>query len=80
MELPEKAAQALAVVRREGQDVRFEVKKGCEDPRYRLSVRYRSRQGNEIRLGLLYSEDRAGLLALLERLRAETPGAGGAAA
>jgi hypothetical protein len=80
MVLPEKAAAALAVVRRDGQDVRFEVKKGCEDPRYRLSVRYRSREGNEIRLGLLYSEDRASLLALLDKLRAETPPAGGASA
>ena len=68
MELPDKAAQALDVVRRDGADVRLEVTKVCGDVRYRLSVRYRARSGDEIRLGLAYSEDRGALEALRARL------------
>lgn len=67
MELTEQAALALAVVRRDGEDVRFEVGKLCGEARFRLSVRYRSR-GDEVRLGLAFSPDRAELDALHARL------------
>ncbi len=68
MQLPERAARALDVVRRDGRDLRFEVEKICHSERYRLSVRYRSASGNDVRLGLLYSEDRAALEALRAQL------------
>jgi hypothetical protein len=69
MDLPEQAARALEVVRREGRDVRFELAKVCGDERYRLSVRYRKAAGgDDIRLGLVYSDDRAALEELRARL------------
>ena len=68
MELTEQAARALAVVRRDGEDVRFEVGKLCGEARFRLSVRYRSRGGDEVRLGLAFSPDRAELEGLHARL------------
>ncbi len=68
MQLPERAARALDVVRRDGRDLRFEVEEICHSERYRLSVRYRSASGNDVRLGLLYSEDRAALEALRAQL------------
>jgi hypothetical protein len=71
MDLPEKAADALAVVKRDFQDVRYELAKVCGSTRYRLSVRYRSSGGaDDRRLGLLYSEDRAALEELAARLSA----------
>jgi hypothetical protein len=70
MELPERAALALEVLRREGRELRFEVARVCESSRYRLSARYRSDRGEE-RLGLVYSEDREALEALRARLGAE---------
>ena len=68
MELPLKAADALATLRRDARDVRLEVSKVCGDSRYRLSARYRSREGVESRVGLLYSADRGGLEELRARL------------
>jgi len=70
MELPEQAARALEVVRRGGQDLRFEVSEICRARRYRLSVHYRARGGDEARLGLVYSPDRDALEALRARLAA----------
>ncbi len=61
MELSEAAARALEVVRRDGRDLRFGVDEICHSGRWRLSVRYRAADGEEVRLGLLYSEDREAL-------------------
>ncbi|HEX8908141.1 MAG TPA: hypothetical protein VF805_03000 [Anaeromyxobacteraceae bacterium] len=68
MELTDTAARALAVVRREGRELRFAVDEICHSERYRLSVRYRAPSGEEVRLGLLYGTDEAALLALGEAL------------
>jgi hypothetical protein len=73
VELPDQAARALEVIRRDGVGVRFELTKVCGESRFRLSVRYRQGNGDDVRVGLLYSEDRAGLEELLSRLEA-TPG------
>ncbi len=70
MELSEGAARALEVVRREGSDLRFVVDEICHSGRWRLSVRYRAADGGEVRLGLLYAEDREALEALGARLGA----------
>ncbi|HET9595171.1 MAG TPA: hypothetical protein VFP65_06305 [Anaeromyxobacteraceae bacterium] len=70
MELTEQAARALEVVRRDGQDVRFEVGKVCGAARFRLSVRYRALGGDEVRLGLAFSADRVELEALQSHLLA----------
>jgi hypothetical protein len=72
MDLPEKAADALRVVKRDFEDVRLELAKVCGSTRsYRLSVRYRAKgRQDEARLGLLYSDDRAALEALRTRLSA----------
>jgi hypothetical protein len=70
MELPERAARALEVLRREGRELRFDVARVCESQRYRLSARYRSEAG-EVRLGLVYSEDEEALEALRRRLDAQ---------
>lgn len=82
MELPETAARALAVVRRDGRDLRFPVDEVCHSKRFRLSVRYRTPGGGEFRLGLLYSEDRGALEALGAELAAgdRAPSQGGTAA
>jgi hypothetical protein len=71
MRLTEQAARALAVVRRDGRDLRYEVTEICHAKRYRLSVRYRAPTGDEVRLGLLYATDRAGLEALGAELSAD---------
>ncbi|HQR29526.1 MAG TPA: hypothetical protein PLL32_03885 [Anaeromyxobacteraceae bacterium] len=69
MDLPEQAAQALARVRREGRGVRFEIRKACEQERWRLKVCWAPAQGGaEVELGLLWSEDLAGLEALRRTL------------
>lgn len=70
MELPEQAARALEVVRRDGRDLRYEVTEICHSRRYRLSVRYRPAAGGEFRLGLLYAEDRDALERLRDALAA----------
>ena len=79
MELPEPAARALAAVRRDGRDLRFPVDEICHSKRFRLSVRYRAPSGDEIRLGLLYSEDRGALEALGAALASDGSPARGAA-
>ncbi len=73
MELTDTAVRALAVVRRDGRDLRFPVDEICHSHRFRLSVRYRAPSGEEIRLGLLYSEDRAALEALGAALASDVP-------
>ncbi len=70
MDLPDLAGRALDVVRRDGRDLRFEITEICHSDRFRLSVRYLARGGEEVRLGLLYSTDRAGLEQLGARLAA----------
>lgn len=73
MELPADAARALAAVRQKGRDVRFEIRKACEQERWRLKVCWRPPDSEaESQLGLLWSEDRAGLVALRERLEKGT--------
>ena len=51
-----------------GGRVRFEVRKACEQERWRLKVRYEAAGGGEVQLGLLWSEDLAGLEDLRRRL------------
>ncbi|HET8722916.1 MAG TPA: hypothetical protein VFM53_01850 [Anaeromyxobacteraceae bacterium] len=69
MQLPEHAAQALARIRSEGRGVRFEIRKACEQERWRLKVCWAPAQGGaEAELGLLWSEDLAGLQALRRTL------------
>jgi hypothetical protein len=73
MQLPEQAARALEAIRREGRDVRFEIKKACEQERWRLKVCYPSPGGaGEVQLGLLWSEDLPGLEALKRDLEEES--------
>ncbi len=78
MDLPETAAKALAAVRASGGNVRFELKKACEQERWRLKVCYRppgAAAGTpETQLGLLWSEDLPGLEALRHRLEAGQDG------
>lgn len=70
--LPPDAARALEAVRRTAGDVRFEIRKACEQERWRLKVRYRPPgAGGEAELGLVWSEDLAGLEALRRRLEGE---------
>lgn len=74
MELSPDAARALEVLRRGGSALRFEIKKACEQERWRLKVRYRAAgpgEGAESELGLLWSEDLPALQALLRRLETE---------
>jgi hypothetical protein len=69
VELPADAARALDVVRRTGREVRFEIRKACEQERWRLKVCWHPADGGrETELGLLWSEDRGGLEDLRERL------------
>jgi hypothetical protein len=73
MNLPDAAAAALDAVRRAGRGIRFEVRKACEQERWRLKVVYRvtdAETGAEEsrELGLLWSEDRQEILALRDRL------------
>jgi len=76
MELPQDAARALEAVRRTGRDLRFEIKKACEQERWRLKVLYRApdpKTGEEspVQIGLLWSEDLAALEELRRRLEGE---------
>jgi len=76
VELPDKAARALETVRRTGRIVRFEVRKGCEQERWRLKVIYlavdaRTGATSEVQLGLLWSEDRRAIQELRDRLAAQ---------
>jgi len=80
--LDDKARAALETVRRRSTARRFAVEHVCGSRRHRLSVYYqgagyRGAPGSEeFRLGLAYSEDAAGLRALLARLEAEERAAG----
>jgi len=71
VELTDQAARALSVVRRDGCALRYVVDEICHSRRYRLSVRYEAPALGEVRLGLVYSDDREALLALGARLAAE---------
>jgi len=72
MQLPEHAARALELVRRQGRGVRFEIKKACEQERWRLKVCYAPPAGEgETQLGLLWADDLAGLEALKRKLEEE---------
>jgi hypothetical protein len=72
MQLPEQAGKALEAIRRDAHGVRFEIKKACEQERWRLKVCYAPRAGDaEVQLGLLWSEDLAGLEALKRALEEE---------
>lgn len=73
MDLPEDAAAALASVRSTGRNVRFEVRKACEQERWRLKVLYEAvdpETGAEstVQLGLVWHEDRSAVVALRDRL------------
>jgi hypothetical protein len=73
MDLPDDAAAALAAIRRIGRNVRFEVRKGCEQERWRLKVLYEAvdpRTGEEstVQLGLLWHDDRKAVVELQARL------------
>ena len=72
MQLPEQAVRALEVVRRDGRGVRFEIKKACEQERWRLKVCYVAPGGGEVQVGLLWSDDQAGLEALKRKLEEES--------
>jgi len=71
MQLPEQAVRALEVVRRDGRGVRFEIRKACEQERWRLKVCYVAGGGGEVEVGLLWSDDQAGLEALKRKLEEE---------
>jgi hypothetical protein len=73
VELPDEAARAVEAVRRTGQNVRFEIKKACEQERWRLKVLYDradpvTGETTTIHLGLLWSDDRAAVVALRDQL------------
>jgi hypothetical protein len=71
VELPEQAARALAAVRQKASTLRFEIKKGCEQERWRLKVCYRTAAGRpEIQVGLLWCEDLPQLKEVRARLEA----------
>jgi hypothetical protein len=78
--LPDDAVTALESIRRTGQNVRFEVKKACEQERWRLKVLYDVVDGDDgaparsIQLGLLWADDRAAVFALRDRLAAGDSG------
>jgi hypothetical protein len=78
VELPEEAARAVEAIRRNGQNVRFEIKKACEQERWRLKVLYdradpATGETTTIHLGLLWSDDRAALVALCDQLAGGAP-------
>ena len=73
VELPDQARRALDALEESARDLRFEVAEICHSGRWRLSVHYRDGRvgaagAGELRLGLLYSSDRDGLLGLRQRL------------
>jgi hypothetical protein len=78
VELPDEATRALEAVRRTRRNVRFEVKKACEQERWRLKVLYDAAdpatgETTTVHLGLLWSDDRAAVLALRDRLARGEP-------
>lgn len=73
MDLPDSAAAALAAARRTGKNVRFEVKKACEQERWRLKVLYEAvdpvtGEESTVQLGLLWDDDRGAIMELEDRL------------
>ena len=52
--------------------VRFEIRKACEQERWRLKVCYAGPDGAEVHVGLLWTEDRDGLVALKRALEEES--------
>lgn len=78
MRLPETAARALAAVRARPGTVRFEVRKACEQERWRLKACWLPAGAPagalETQLGLLWSEDLEGLEALRRRLESGQDG------
>lgn len=72
MELPESAARALEAIRRDRSGVRFEIRKACEQERWRLKVCYAGADGAEVQLGLLWTGDHDGVVALKRKLEEET--------
>ena len=68
MELSPGAARALEALRIRNHTLRFTVDEVCHSGRHRLSVRWPGEDGAELRLGLLYGEDRPGLCDLRDRL------------
>ncbi len=80
VELTPEATRALESIRRSGRNVRFEVKKACEQERWRLKVLYDASdpatgETSTVHLGLLWSDDRAGVIALRDRLARGADGA-----
>lgn len=80
MDLAEPAAQALAALRSRAGRIRFEVKKACEQERWRLKACWLpdgAPPGTlETQLGLLWSEDLPALEALCRRLESGQDGRG----
>ncbi|HEU4384620.1 MAG TPA: hypothetical protein VFR85_14125 [Anaeromyxobacteraceae bacterium] len=78
MDLTEAAASALAEVRARGGTLRFEVRKACEQERWRLKACWLpagAPAGSlETQLGLLWSDDLEGLEALRRRLESGQDG------
>jgi hypothetical protein len=77
--LPDDAVTALESIRRTGRNVRFEIKKACEQERWRLKVLYDVVDGDglpprTVQLGLLWSDDRLAVRALRDRLAAGESG------
>jgi hypothetical protein len=75
VELPAEAVRALETIRQSGRNVRFEVKKACEQERWRLKVLYdavdpATGDVTPVALGLIWSDDRAGVVSLRDRLAA----------
>jgi hypothetical protein len=73
MDLPEQAARALAAVRQRSRAVHFEIKRACEQERWRLKVCYLAADAaggkeREEQLGLLWSDDLDSLDDLRRRL------------
>ena len=66
-------------MRRTGQNVRFEVRKACEQERWRLKVLYEqpdpdSGELRTVQLGLVWAEDRSEVTSLRDRLARGEPG------
>lgn len=79
MFLPDDAVAAVESIRRTGQNVRFEIKKACEQERWRLKVLYDVVDGDgtpprTIQLGLLWCDDLPAVCALRDRLAAGDSG------
>jgi hypothetical protein len=73
VDLPDSAAAALSAARRTGKNVRFEVKKACEQERWRLKVLYEAvdpvtGEESTVQLGLLWDDDRGAIMELADRL------------